>query len=86
MSEEHPPSVSPGALKKLLGALYVLCAASVIAELVIHKDAHFGFEAWPAFHAAYGFVAFLIVVFGGALLRKLIMRDEAYYGEGRDGD
>ena len=38
-------------------------------------------EDWPLFPAVFGFMAFLLVVLGGVILRKLIMRGEDYYGD-----
>ena len=81
MSEHHPPSVSPGTLKKLLWALYALSAAALLAELFFEKHGHYGWEGWFGFHAGYGFLAFLFIVFAGAGLRKLISRPEVYYPE-----
>ena len=38
------------------------------------------------FFAVYGFAAFLIVVGGGVLLRKLVMRKPDYYDTQEDND
>ena len=35
----------------------------------------------PLFPAVFGFLVFVVIVFGGVILRKLIMREEDYYGD-----
>jgi hypothetical protein len=56
-----------------------VCLALVIAELFIHRHAHFGWESFPFFYAASGFVAFWCIVIAGKHLRKILKRDEDYY-------
>lgn len=63
----------------LFWALAAVCAAVVAAQIVVHVHGHFAWEEWFGFHAIYGFVVFVFVVFAGKALRKLVMRGEDYY-------
>ncbi len=56
-----------------------LCLALTVLELFIHRHAYSDAEAFPLFYGIFGFLAFLIVVIGGILLREAIMRPEDYY-------
>ena len=61
------------------------CALTLIAQAVLglgfdeHHPAHFKQEEWFGFEAAFGFTAFVGVVFLGRLLRLLVKRPEDYY-------
>lgn len=68
--------------RRFIRALLVICAALLVAEFIIHRHAYFALEATPLFFALFGFAAFCIVVGGGVVLRKLVMRAPDYY----DGD
>ena len=59
----------------------VLACVGVVAAEFFHPNDHPHFEAekWPAFQAVFGFVAFVVIVFLGRLLRPLVSRDESYY-------
>jgi hypothetical protein len=63
----------------LFWGLVVVCGLLLVAELFVHRHAHFGWEALPFFHAFVGFVAFWCIVIAGKHLRKILMRDEDYY-------
>ncbi len=63
----------------IVRALVAVCVVLIGLELVVHKHGHFGFEEIPAFHALFGFVAFIVAVYAGKLLRALLSRDEDYY-------
>ena len=69
----------------IIGGLVLACAATLIAEVICrpffddHHPAHFELENVFGFQAAFGFVAFVVVVFLGRLLRVFIRRDEDYY-------
>ena len=65
---------------RIFWALAALCAVVLLADLAYHKHGHFGWEEWFGFHAFFGFIAFVFIVFAGKLLRKIVMRDEDYYG------
>ncbi|MAA80034.1 MAG: hypothetical protein CL916_12335 [Deltaproteobacteria bacterium] len=49
-----------------------------------HIKGHFGFEDIIGFHAAYGFMAFVLVVLSGTHLRNILMRPLGYYDVPRE--
>ena len=53
----------------------------IIAEFIFHRHGETPMEDLPLFPAVFGFMAFLLVVLGGIILRKFIMRGEDYYGD-----
>lgn len=65
---------------RILAVLGVLCVAAVLADLGYHKHGHYPFEEWIGFHAAFGFATCLALGLVAGLLRRLIARDEDYYG------
>ena len=66
-------------------ALLLACAATLGYQAIFglgydeHHPAHFPQEEWFGFQAAFGFVAFVVVVFLGRFLRLIVMRKEDYY-------
>jgi len=64
----------------LIKGLIVLCILLVVADFIIHRHAYFQFERWYGFYAISGFVAFTCIVLSAKLLRRVIGRDESYYG------
>ena len=61
--------------------LFGLGVVLIILEFVIHRHGETKLEDIPLFPAFYGFGAFVLVVIGGIILRKIIMRSEDYYGD-----
>lgn len=90
-SETHSPSwfEKPSSVNLLMGALVVACLALLVVELVFgasfyddHHPAHFPeVENIFGYQALLGFVAFVVVVFLGTLLRTMIRRSEDYYDQ-----
>lgn len=78
MTDHQPSEISPAA-RKFIRVLAVICALLVVLEFIVHRHAYFTAEATPLFFGLYGFAAFMIVVGGGVLLRKLVMRAPDYY-------
>lgn len=72
-----------------LVALHVAALIAVAVELLFPfpEDAHAVERVhaldFPASYAIYGFVACVILVLLGIVLRRLVMRDEDYYGKDR---
>ncbi|HEX2138079.1 MAG TPA: hypothetical protein VHG33_00045 [Woeseiaceae bacterium] len=70
-------------------ALHVAALIAVVTEFVFPfpEDAHAVERVhaldFPASYAIYGFVACVILVLLGIVLRRIVMRDENYYGEER---
>lgn len=72
-----------------LVALHTAALIAVAVELLFPfpEDAHAVERVhaldFPASYAIYGFVACVILVLLGIVLRRLVMRDEDYYGKDR---
>ncbi len=59
---------------------FIVCAIVLSLDLFIHKHGDYHWEEWPAFHAAYGFVACVIlVIVAKFVLRVIVERKEDYY-------
>jgi len=69
----------PKNIKRLLYALYVACALSVLAEFFIHRHVEHPWERVFGFYAIYGFVAIVVLVLVAKELRRLVRRKEDYY-------
>ena len=74
----------PGNVKRLIKGYFAVCALIVALELFVHRHPTFEggmlqAETWFGFHAAYGFVAYVLLVLIAGQLRKLLMRPEDYY-------
>jgi len=61
--------------------LIVIGVALFVLEFFIHRHGVNGIEETFMFPAAYGFLAFLLIVQVGKWLRLAIMRREDYYDE-----
>jgi uncharacterized membrane protein len=65
--------------------LLVACGLTLVAQWYPglgydeHHPAHFPQEQWFGFQAAFGFVAFVVIVFLGRGLRLIVKRPEDYY-------
>lgn len=71
----------PGNIKKLVYLVYGLCGLFLLADLFYEKHPHFAVENWFGFYAFFGFAAYCFIVFSAKGLRRLLKRDEDYYGE-----
>ena len=72
-------------VKKIIWALCIACALSVIADLFYHKHIVYAAEDWvPGMYGWYGFIGCVFLVLSAKLLRKLLMRSEDYYEEAND--
>lgn len=72
----------PEVKQRIRNALYVICAALVAADFVMHRHVVYAIERIPAFYALYGFVALVAVVLLAKGLRRLVGRAEDYYENG----
>lgn len=87
MSEPRRWLDEPRNVTRLVYALYAVCALLLAADVLVHRHAHFEFERWFGFYAIFGFAAYCAIVQSARALRRLLRRDEDYYGEaGEDGD
>ena len=81
--------VSRKAARIALTALHLAAFVAVVVELLwpFPDDAHAVERIhaldFPTSYAIYGFVSCVLLVLVGRVLRRLVMRDEAYYRENR---
>ena len=68
-------------VRKLVYGLYALCAALMLLDFFYHKHIYFPFENWFGFFAWFGFIACVILVLLAKQMRKLVKRNEDYYGD-----
>ena len=73
----------PKNIQWMLRIFYGLCAFFVLMDFVVHRHVETAIEKVPAFYAAYGFVACVILVLLATQMRKLVMRNENYYDENK---
>lgn len=71
----------PESVNLLIKILIAACVMSVLADFTYHKHAEFHFMELFAFDAVFGFVAYVSLVTSAKGLRKILMRDEDYYGD-----
>lgn len=71
----------PRNVRFVVRALLVACALLVGLDLVLHRHAAHPWEEMFAFYAFYGFVACVLLVLLAKEMRKVVMRDERYYGD-----
>ena len=69
----------PANVKRVIHALYGVCALSLLADFFVDRHVDHPWEALFGFYALYGFVACVILVLVAKELRKVLMRDEEYY-------
>ena len=81
---------NPRNVRRVLRALYVICAGFVLLDVVdflLHKfmgisalrHAEGPMDWLPGYYAAYGFIACACLVLIAKELRKILMRNEDYY-------
>ena len=73
--------VRPKTIRVLWVVFIAILALTVLAEFFIESHPHFGIDALPGFHAWFGFIACLILVFGPKLLGVFLKRPDNYYDE-----
>lgn len=71
----------PRNIKRVIYAVYLVCALSVIAEFFVHRHVDHPWEALFGFYSVYGFTACVVLVLIAKQLRKLLMRGEGYYDD-----
>jgi hypothetical protein len=79
MKAEHAFD-NPNTVKKLLMGFYVFLGLLLVLDLILLKHSFFPWEKYPFFYGAYGFVAYVVIVFGSNyVLRMFLKRKEDYY-------
>jgi uncharacterized membrane protein len=77
---EHPRWLDrPDNVRKVVYALYAVCALLFAADLFYVKEPHFAFEKGFGFYALFGFVGCVLLVLLARLLRRWVKRAEDYY-------
>lgn len=71
----------PRNVTRIFRGLVLVCVAIGLADFLYHKHVHYDFEQWPGFYGVYGFVSCVGLVLLAKQLRRLIKRDEDYYGD-----
>lgn len=72
---------NPRNVRLVVRTLLVACVLLVGLDLVLHRHTEHPWEEMFAFYAVYGFVACVLLVLLAKEMRKLVMRDERYYGD-----
>jgi len=75
---------NPRNIRFVVRALVTVCILLVGLDLVLHRHTEHPLEEIFAFYAIYGFVACVLLVLLAKEIRKLVMRDERYYGDEPD--
>lgn len=73
------PSTGRGPGTVVTYTLYAVCAALLVAELVIDRKAELSVEGWFGFYAVFGFAAYSGIVNAAKALRRIVRRPEDYY-------
>jgi hypothetical protein len=73
--------VRPATIRKLWVVFAVLLALTVVAQLVIPIEGHFGIDGWFGFGAAFGFFVCVLMVIGAKLLGWFIKRPDDHYDD-----
>ena len=71
----------PRNVKRLLRAIYVICAVLVSLDLLSLRYGLHAWESLPGFYAIYGFVGCTALVLVAKGMRKFLMRGEDYYDD-----
>ena len=71
----------PRNINKLVYGLYVICAVLILLDFIYHKHINFSFEDWFGFFSWFGFIACVALVLLAKQMRRVVKRDEGYYGD-----
>lgn len=71
----------PKKVRRLLRVFYAICALLLLVDLAYHRHVSHLWESLWGFYAGFGFVACVVLVLIAKQMRKLLMRDEDYYGD-----
>ncbi len=69
----------PGGVKKIVYALYAVCALLFAADFLYHKHTYLAIENVPGFYALYGFFMCAALVVCAKVMRVFLGRPEDYY-------
>ena len=71
----------PKNVKRLIWAVYAVCAVLFVLDFVLHRHVLNWWEGLYGFYGIFGFVSFVGLVLAAKEMRKLVMRKEEYYDE-----
>lgn len=71
----------PDNTKRVIRIFYTICAGLLVVDVFYHRHIQHTWEQLWGFYAIYGFVACVALVLIAKELRRLVMRDERYYGD-----
>lgn len=71
----------PKNVNTLVYVLYAICAGFMLFDFFYHKHINFSFENWFGFFSWFGFIACVGLVLLATQMRKILKRDEDYYGD-----
>ncbi len=71
----------PETIRWLWRIFMIVLAATVVAELFIHRHAHFSIDALFAFHAWYGLGTCAVMIVLAKALGFLLKRKDTYYDD-----
>ncbi len=71
----------PRNVKRLLRAIYVICAVLAALDLLFLRHAVHDWESLPGFYALYGFVGCSALELDAPEMRKFLMLGEDYYDD-----
>ncbi len=66
-------------VRKIVLAVYAICAVLLLIDPLVHKHGYFEIEPWFGFYGVYGFVGCVFLVLAAKEMRRLIMQPEDYY-------
>lgn len=66
---------------KIVYTLYSVCGLLILADFLYQKHPHFDMESLFGFYGFFGFIGSVFLVLTAKLMRKILMRDEDYYGD-----
>jgi len=70
----------PKNVRRFRTGFFIVCGLLLLPDLFIHKHGDYKWEEWPGFHAAFGFVACVVLVLVAKyILRPIVERKEDYY-------
>ena len=84
MSERQHLFDRPRNVRRLLYALYCVCALLLAADFLVQRHTQHAWDGWPGFYAGYGFVGCVLLVLIAKLLRLVLKRPENYYDDGTE--
>ena len=71
----------PSNINKIVYSLCAICAVLALLDFIYHKHINFSFENWFGFFSWFGFIACVVLVLLAKQMRKILKRDEDYYGD-----